>query len=538
MTHRGRERPGDLDQLRRWVRRSSVAAGALGRALGAATVAGLTSLGLLIGAAGLLVVSAGRPGLRAVAVLLVVIEVFAFFRSPIRYVERMTTHRLGFIAVTRWRRWLMGTVGHWSYRTWSHYARGDVLGRSLQDTEELQDLWVRGVVPAASALATLLIADVAVGALAPRPGWLAVAAGLLITHGAAIVLMRRRVAPLVARDRERRQRRATYQALLVELSGTAPEIALLGRDDYVAERLDVARRALGEAERAFERERRRVSLAIPAASLVAALWLGAARPVSAPVWLVSAALVIVAAIEVLTTTSGALDTAIAVTAATERLDELAQTPPPATAPWPVAVSLELRGLVLRDGTRTLVEGLNVRVAPRGRVAVTGTSGTGKSWLLRAIAGLDDTQGGSILIGDQELTSIGEEELRRHVAYVPSEPGLMRGRAADVVALGRTLTRPYLEDLAAVGIVADADRRWEGLSRGEEARVAVVRALAISPDVVLLDEPTAGLGASDTAALLALLERAGAIIVVATHDPLVIAWADAVVELDAGRVPRG
>ncbi|HEV2427946.1 MAG TPA: hypothetical protein VGS61_06985, partial [Acidimicrobiales bacterium] len=64
-------------------------------------------LGLVVAAVALLVASSARPGLRAVAPALVVIEVFAFVRSPLRYGERLSAHRLGLDAVTRWRRWLI-----------------------------------------------------------------------------------------------------------------------------------------------------------------------------------------------------------------------------------------------------------------------------------------------------------------------------------------------------------------------------------------------------------------------------------------------
>ncbi len=517
-------------QLRRWVRRASVPPATLTRALVAATVASVTSLGLFVGAAALLVLSAAHPGLRAVAVLLVVIELFAFLRSPIRFVERVSTHRLGFTAVTRWRMWLMRTVGAWSFARWSQHAHGDVLARSLHDTEELQDLWVRSLVPALSSLASLVVADIAVAALPPRPHWLLPALGLLISQGAAATLLVRAFPGLVVRDRERRRRRAAFQSQIVELSRTTPDLDLLGSAAYAAARLDVARRSLTDAEVEIERIRTRLQAMLPLTALGGVALLAAFRPVAAPLWLVGAALVLVAGLEVGATASMALDTAVAVTAATERLDDLDEPATERSRPWPGEPTLVVRGLVLRTGTRTLVDGVDLTLARGRRIAVTGASGVGKSWLLRVVAGLDAADGGTIAVGDCPLDQIAESELRRHVAYVPSEPGLMRGRPADVIALGRTPSRAVADDLAAVGVLTDADTRWEGLSRGETARVAVVRALAIAPDVVVLDEPTAGLGPRDTTALLDLLEHSGAAILVATHDPAVTAWADEVVSL--------
>jgi ABC-type lipoprotein export system ATPase subunit len=76
-------------------------------------------------------------------------------------------------------------------------------------------------------------------------------------------------------------------------------------------------------------------------------------------------------------------------------------------------------------------------------------------------------------------------------------------------------------------------RFEELSRGERARVALVRALVTEPDIYLLDEPTAGLGDDETALLLDLLAQTGATVIIATHDEFVINWSDDTYELRGG-----
>ena len=161
----------DLRRLLRWLGRSQPPRGALLRALLSGLLASLTSIGLFVGAVALLVVSATRPGLRAVAEVLIVIELFAFLRSPIRFNERLSAHRLGFRAVTRWRKWLVASIGLWDFRRWRTFASGDLLERSLRDTDELQDLWLRCVLPGISSLATALVADVVIGLLPPHGQW-------------------------------------------------------------------------------------------------------------------------------------------------------------------------------------------------------------------------------------------------------------------------------------------------------------------------------------------------------------------------------
>jgi putative ABC transport system ATP-binding protein len=151
-------------------------------------------------------------------------------------------------------------------------------------------------------------------------------------------------------------------------------------------------------------------------------------------------------------------------------------------------------------------------------------------LLRALARLDVAKSGSILVGDTPLEEIGEGELRLHLMYVPSEPGLTRGYVHDVVHLGRRGNRDELSDLAALGLLVEPSTKFEELSRGERERVAIVRAMVTSPPIYLLDEPTSGLGQDETRAVLALLAGTGASVVVATHDPQVMAWCDLVFEL--------
>jgi putative ABC transport system ATP-binding protein len=183
----------------------------------------------------------------------------------------------------------------------------------------------------------------------------------------------------------------------------------------------------------------------------------------------------------------------------------------------------------------LVEDGSLDLAPGQRLAITGPSGSGKSTLLRVLGALDAVESGTISIGHTPLEEIDEPQLRRRLVYVPSEPGLTRGFARDVVHLGRVGTRDFQADLAALGLHVEASTKWDELSRGERQRVAIVRALVTSPEIFLLDEPTSGLGADETRAALALLAATGASVMVATHDAQVIAWCHQVLELRDGRL---
>jgi ABC-type transport system involved in cytochrome bd biosynthesis fused ATPase/permease subunit len=236
-----------------------------------------------------------------------------------------------------------------------------------------------------------------------------------------------------------------------------------------------------------------------------------------------------ATLESLATIRGALDTALMVSAAAERLEELDVAHSRGETSWPSDSTLELRDLSIVDGS-AVVTHANLTLEPGRKVAITGASGAGKSSLLRVLAFLDAPADGSVTVGGVALNDLDEDRLRERVAYVPSEPGLFRGLVLDVVGLGRNSPRSILDDLAALGVHVDATTRWEELSRGEGQRVALVRSMVSDPSVYILDEPTSGLGAAETLSFLTLLSSTGSAVVVATHDTMVMQWCDEVFEL--------
>lgn len=525
----------DLRRLARWLRRAQPPRAALARALAAGLLATATNVGMLVAAVALLVVSATRPGLRAVAGVLIVIELLAFLRSPIRFNERLSAHRLGFAAVTRWRRWLVATIGRWNFSTWRSYAAGDLLERSLRDTDELQDLWLRGVIPATSTVATAILADVVIVVLPPHGGWWSYALALALVQILGVAGLVANVSPLIRADRALRTIRGSYRASLVELSAVTPELILLGREQFAEERSTQVRHALARAERDVARRRHASGAVAPVVTVAALVVLLVRHPVTSPTWIVVVTLLALATFEALATVRVALDTAVAINGAAERLEDLETTTTGAHRSWPSNTTLRASHVTLVEDDTTVVDDASFVVAPGQKVAVTGPSGSGKSTLLRVLAALDVPAGGSVRVGETAIDDIDEDDLRQHVLYVPAEPGLTRGFALDVVRLGRASTRDVTGDLAALGIDADQTTKFDELSRGERARVALARALVTGPSILLLDEPTSGLGRDETAAVLALLAATGASVVVATHDPLVVDWCDEVVEL-AERTP--
>jgi ABC-type transport system involved in cytochrome bd biosynthesis fused ATPase/permease subunit len=497
-------------------------------------VATSTTVALLVGAIALLVESATRPGLRAVAIVLVVIELFAFLRSPLRFGERLAAHRLGYAAVTRWRRWLVLVVGQLDYSQWRAYASGDLLERALGDTDELQDLWLRFVIPFVDVIAVMVASDVVVAILPPHAHWWTYAVNLVILQligvGGLCFLARREL----ANDRHLRHARGLYRAQLVELSAATPEITLIGRASYAESRSVIATATLHDAERGLRHHRRLSNALVILVSLLALVGV-VSHPTTSSVWLVVAAMIGLTNFELLSSVRSSLHAAVEVSGGGERLEALATTVHAGTTAWPDDATLRVEHLTIDEDERALVRDATLTVEPGARVAIMGESGVGKSTLLRALSRLDHVSSGSITIGGVDIASIKEDEFRRHVTYVASEPGLTRGYPVDVVLLGRSTERDPFGDLGALGLSADRTTRFEELSRGERVRVALARALVTSPLIYVLDEPTAGLGRDETARLLDLLGATGATVIVATHDDDVARWCDIIVELRAGEL---
>ncbi len=190
--------------------------------------------------------------------------------------------------------------------------------------------------------------------------------------------------------------------------------------------------------------------------------------------------------------------------------------------------LDVTDLVVQFGERTVLDRVSLHVTDGEVVALLGPSGAGKSTLLRVVAGLLRPDAGSLTLDGVDITdqpaharNIGmmfqDEQLFPHLdvaANVAFGPRMHRWPASMVTARVDEL-------LAIVGLAGFATRRIERLSGGEKKRVALARALAPRPAVLLLDEPLTGLDRELHDRLIAelaeVLRATGTTAVVVTHD---------------------
>jgi putative ABC transport system ATP-binding protein len=216
--------------------------------------------------------------------------------------------------------------------------------------------------------------------------------------------------------------------------------------------------------------------------------------------------------------------------------------------------IRIRDLVMRlhGGGRsvTILDGVSLDVAVGECVAITGPSGSGKSTLLGLIAGLDRPTAGAITVGGVPLDGLDEDALARfrgeRIGYVFQSYQLI----ATLTALENVAVPLELADradagaralalLGEVGLAHRAGHYPAQLSGGEQQRVAVARAFAREPALLLADEPTGNLdsvtGAQIIDLILALRRERRCTLVLVTHDTALSRYADRIVTLRDGRV---
>ena len=216
--------------------------------------------------------------------------------------------------------------------------------------------------------------------------------------------------------------------------------------------------------------------------------------------------------------------------------------------------IELRGVTKQvpsgTGTLTILHPLDLTI-PAGTVAaVTGPSGSGKSTLLGLVAGLDAPSAGSIFIDGIDITTLDEDRLARlrgtRIGFVfqffhllPSLTAYENVLVPMEIAGVRDATTRATVLLEEVGLTERAHHYPSQLSGGEQQRIAIARALANNPPLLLADEPTGNLDTSTGHHIIELLleinRTRNTTLVLVTHDPELAARADMTVALRDGRV---
>ncbi|MCX6471315.1 ABC transporter ATP-binding protein [Williamsia herbipolensis] len=203
-----------------------------------------------------------------------------------------------------------------------------------------------------------------------------------------------------------------------------------------------------------------------------------------------------------------------------------------------------------DTTVEALRGVSLSFRSGEFTAIMGPSGSGKSTLMHCLAGLDSVSGGSVTIGDTDLTSLGDKEMTRlrrdRIGFVFQSYNLVPTLTArENITLpldiaGRTPDQQWFDTVVErLGIGERLGHRPSELSGGQQQRVACARALVGQPAIIFGDEPTGNLDSRSSGEVMSILRAAvdefGQTVVIVTHDPRAASWADRVVFLADGRI---
>jgi thiol reductant ABC exporter CydC subunit len=530
------------------------AASGLGAGAIAASIALMGTSGWLISRA------AQHPSEAALSLAIVGVQFFGLSRGFFRYSERLVGHDAAFRVLANLRVRVYGRLEMVAPAGLPIFRKGDLLARTVEDVDSLQDVVLRVIPPFAVALLVGTATVAVIWALLPGAGLVLLAALGLASAGVPWLT------GVLAKRGESRQAsvRGELSAAVVDLVEGASELLVMGG---VAEQLE----AVDSADRHLRAIARRTAatsgVGLGLTTLLAGLacWGGLVLGVEAThrgqldgVLLAVLALVPLAAFELVAPLPAATQAlqrsrqtagrVLALTGATAPVED------PAEAIAVPEGTQSLRALGIWAGypqsKQPVLRGVDVDLSPGRRVAVVGRSGAGKTTLADVLVRFLPYEAGDVTLDGIPLARFAGDDVRRVVGLVDQDPHLFATTLAENLRIGRrqasdselvaVLERVGLGDWLKglpQGLATHVGRFGGSLSGGQRQRVAVARALLADFPVLLLDEPAEHLepAAADalTADLLGLTEGRSTLLI--THRMKGLEQVDEILVLDAGRV---
>ncbi len=532
-------------------------AGLLGLASAAATIGLLTGSGYVIGRAAL------RPGLSALVGILALVEVLAFLRGPLRYGERLVGHDAALRALTRWRLWLYDCLTPRVPAALAGWRSGDLLTRAIDDVDTLQDLYLRTLLPIAIAVGAGVLGTVWVGLIFP---WAALALGLPLAVALVVpgILTWRR-----SGDDEVAQLSGTLSAQVVDAIRGAPELLAFGADTAALDAIAATGRRVAVLERRHARFALaaglviQVCLAVAVCGVLAVAVAAVHHDTLDRVMVAVLPLTALATFETVPGVPMAVGRALAVRAAADRLFALEAVPvpvvdpaaPSAAVPQSTDVRFDRATLRYAADLPCALDGVSLHLGAGHTLAVTGSSGAGKSSLVNALLRYWPLESGTLTLDGIDVTTLAQQSVRGSCALADQRAQLFAGTLRSNLTLGcpdasdeavddalaQTHLREWVDTLPD-GLDTPVGDDGVAISGGERRRLAIARAILASGSVLLLDEPTSGLEVELADAVLdavladAAAERRSVLLI--THRREEAARCQEVVTLESGRVVAG
>jgi thiol reductant ABC exporter CydC subunit len=519
-----------------------------------------SAVGLMAVSAWLVSRAAQHPPVLYLTVAIVGVRAFGLGRGVFRYAERLVSHDAAFRVLADLRVRVYEGLERLAPAGLPAFRRGDLLGRLVADVDDTQDLFLRALLPAASAALVGVAAVAVAAALLPAAGVILLAGLLLAGVGApwlSSVLGRRA-------DRRLADVRGELTAATVDLLQGAPELIAYGAAPArLAELARLDRRLTRLAANSARTAGIGAALTGLAcgATVLGTLLVGVPAVRAGSLAGVNLAVVVLLPLAAFEGVAGlplaAQYLQRARRAAGRLLGVLAAPAPVAdlTAPAPLpdgpySVVLQKLEACWSSGAAPALAGVDLALTPGRRVAVVGASGAGKSTLAAVLLRFLDPSGGRALLNGVPITELEPDDVRGVIGLCAQDAHVFDSTIGENIRLARRSASPaeLREVLRRARLLDWVDALPDGLdtqvgehgarvSGGQRQRIALARALLADFPILILDEPAANLDTATADALTAeLLDvTRGRTTLLITHRLTGLEEVDEVLVLDAGRV---
>jgi len=525
--------------------------------LSTATIA--ANIGMMGTSAYLIATAALQPSIAVLQVAIVGVRFFGIARGVFRYLERLVSHSVNFRVLGNIRGWFYRVIEPLIPGAVEDLHEGDLLGRSLQDIESLEDFYVRGIAPPLSAI----VITVAVSLFTMQYSMLMagiLAFGLLST-GLVLTILVKIFSANIARQVV--QTRSTLTGLVVETINGSAEILMNNADTRYLEKVGLAIDSnrqtslrLGNLQAVSQAS----GVLISNLTLAAMLWAGIPLVTSGTIDCVILAvltLITLASFEpvnLLPAASSKIETSLA---AAQRLFELADRPRPVQEPAQSTNLTEFQSLRVIDldfsyaGTDfKVLRGINLNLHPGKHVALVGPSSSGKTTLLRILQHHLQPPEGTVFWNGLDAKNLNSHTIQSLQAVVQQKGYLFNATLLENFKLANpdiseTEIHAVLDQTGMDGWFASLENglhyplgeNGSSISGGERQRLLLARGLLMRKPVFLADEPFSNVDrASDKQLVRAIFESGGNMaIILATHRLVCMDLFDEILVLDSGQV---